>query len=265
MVATRWPEDDAGMNNENQLLAGLQADEQARCLPHLQRVDLRAGQVICEPGGVPSFAMFPITAIVSLMYITHDGGSAEVAVVGHEGVVGLPLFMGGNDAAGAAPGQAVVQSSGSAWRLNAHVLRAEVNRAGPALHLLLKYTQSLMGQVAQTALCNRHHSIDQQLSRRLLMGLDRSDSDDLVMTHEAAAQMLGVRREGVTTAALKLQDAGVIRYRRGHIRVLDRARLEQRTCGCYVKVKTAHARPASKLPWPVQMPQPMRPSHMVFA
>jgi CRP-like cAMP-binding protein len=255
------------MKNENQLLAGLQPDERVRCLPHLQRVDLRAGQAICQPGGLPSFAMFPITAIVSLMYITHDGGSAEVAVVGHEGVVGLPLFMGGNDSPGAAPGQAVVQSSGTAWRLNAQLLKAEVNRAGPALHLFLKYSQSLMGQIAQTALCNRHHSIDQQLSRRLLMGLDRSDTDELVMTHEAAAQMLGVRREGVTAAALKLQDAGVIRYRRGHINVLDRSRLEQRACGCYVRVKDERARLMPKLPWPLHMPQPsqpLRPSHVAF-
>jgi CRP-like cAMP-binding protein len=153
-------------------------------------------------------------------------------------VVGVSLFMGGN----VTPGQAVVQSTGWAWRLNALVLKEEIQRGGPALHMLLRYTQTLMSQVAQTAACNRHHSIDQQLCRRLLLGLDRSDSDELVMTQEAVAQMLGVRREGVTAAALKLQDAGVIRYRRGHISVLDRGRLEHLSCECYAKAKGEHQR-----------------------
>jgi CRP-like cAMP-binding protein len=198
---------------QNHLLASLQPDAWARVMPHLELTELQVGQVICEPDRTPSFAVFPITAVVSLMVLTLDGATAEVAVVGNEGVVGVSLFMGGN----VTPGQAVVQSSGLAWRLNAQVLKSEVNRAGPALHLLLRYTQSLMAQVAQTAACNRHHSIDQQLCRRLLLGLDRADSEELVMTQEAAAQMLGVRREGVTAAALKLQEAGVIRYRRGHI------------------------------------------------
>ncbi len=223
---------------QNQLLLALQAEEWARCVPHLQPLELRAGQVICEPDRIPGFAIFPTTAVVSLMYLTRDGASSEVAVVGHEGVVGVSLFMGGN----ATPGQAVVQSSGLAWRLSAQVLKTEIQRAGPALHLLLRYTQALMAQVAQTAACNRHHSIDQQLSRRLLLGLDRCDSDELVMTQEALAQMLGVRREGVTAAALKLQEAGVIRYRRGHITVLDRPRLEQRTCECYAKANREHQR-----------------------
>jgi CRP-like cAMP-binding protein len=195
---------------------------------------LRCGQVICESASTPGFAVFPVSSVVSLMLVTHDGGSSEVAVVGHEGVVGLSFSMGCN----ATPGQAVVQSSGTAWRLNSQALKDEVNSFGTVLHLLLRYTHTLMEQVAQTALCNRHHCIDQQLSRRLLLGLDRSNSDELVMTHEAVAQMLGVRRESVTAAALKLQEAGAIRYQRGHISVLDRHKLEQRTCDCYVRVKS---------------------------
>ncbi len=216
---------------QNHLLAALQPDAWARCLPHLQLMELRSGQIVCEPDRTPAFAVFPITAVVSLMVLTRDGDSAEVAVVGNEGVVGLALFMGGN----ATPGQAVVQTSGMAWRLNALVLKEEIRLAGAALHLLLRYTQTLVAQVAQTAACNRHHSIDQQLCRRLLAGLDRSNGDELVVTQEALAHMLGVRREGVTAAALKLQDAGVIRYRRGHISVLDRHSLEQRACECYAK------------------------------
>jgi CRP-like cAMP-binding protein len=214
---------------QNHLLAALHADAWERLSPHLRRTELRAGQVICEPDRTPLLAVFPTTAIVSLMVSTRDGATAEVAVVGHEGVVGLALIMGGN----VTPGQAVVQSEGLAWQLNAQVLKTEIARAGSALYLLLGYTQALMAQVAQTAACNRHHSIDQQLCRRLLLGLDRSESDELVMTQEAVSQMLGVRREGVTAAALKLQEAGVIRYRRGHISVLDRPRLEQRACECY--------------------------------
>jgi CRP-like cAMP-binding protein len=223
---------------QNQLLMALRPDEWARCWPHLQQVELRAGQVVCEPDRIPAYAIFPITAVVSLMVLTREGASSEVAVVGHEGMVGVSLFMGGSGT----PGQSVVQSGGLAWRLNAQVLKAEIQRAGPALHLLLRYTQALMAQVAQTAACNRHHSIDQQLSRRLLLGLDRCDSEELVMTQEALAQMLGVRREGVTAAALKLQEAGVIRYRRGHITVLDRQGLEQRTCECYAKANNEHQR-----------------------
>jgi CRP-like cAMP-binding protein len=225
------PEPHSG--RQNHLLASFQPDEWARCAPHLQLVELQAGQVVCEPDRTPSYAVFPITAIVSLMYLTREGATAEVCVIGHEGVVGMSLFMGGN----ATPGQAVVQSGGLAWRLNAQVLKLEINRGGPALHLLLRYTQALMSHVAQTAACNRHHSIAQQLCRRLLMGLDRSESEDLAMTQEALAQMLGVRREGVTAAALKLQEAGVIRYRRGHISVLDRGRLEHSACECYAKTQ----------------------------
>jgi CRP-like cAMP-binding protein len=249
---------------QNHLLAALDADAWARLSPRLQCSVLRAGQVIAEPVRTPPYAIFPTTAIVSLMIHTRDGGTAEVAVVGHEGAVGLSLFMGGN----ITPGQAVVQSEGLAWQLNSQVLKEEIARAGPALHLLLRYTQALMAQVAQTAACNRHHSIDQQLCRRLLLGLDRSHSDELVMTQEAVSQMLGVRREGVTAAALKLQEAGVIRYRRGHISVLDRPRLEARACECYSRSSAMQRRVGlplqlvpARLPPPRPALQPLHPAH----
>lgn len=214
---------------QNQLLAALPTADWARWLPQLERVDLVAGQVLCEYGQTPAYAVFPTTAIVSLIYTTLDGASAEFAVVGNDGVVGIALFMGGMGT----PGQAVVQSSGQAWRLRAQDVAAEVERAGAVLTVLLAYIQAMIAQVAQTGVCNRHHSIDQQLCRRLLMGLDRLQSHELVMTQEHAAQLLGVRREGVTAAAMKLQQAGVIRYHRGHIEVLDRPQLEERTCECY--------------------------------
>jgi len=170
--------------------------------------------------------------------MTRDGASAEIAVVGRDGVVGIALFMGGD----AKPSQAVVQSAGQGYRLRAQSVRSEIDRAGPVLRMLLRYTQAVIAQVAQTAVCNRHHTIDQQLARRLLLGLDRSTSDDLVMTQELVASLLGVRREGVTAAAHKLQQAGVIRYSRGHIAVLDRQRLEQRTCECYGVAKKEYDR-----------------------
>ena len=207
----------------NHLLARLPAAEWARWLPHLESVDLVAGQVLCESGSMQAYAYFPTTAIVSLLYVTRDGASAEVAVVGNDGVVGVSLFMGGN----ATPSQAVVQSAGQGYRLRAQVVKTEVHAGGPVLHMLLRYAQELIAQVAQTAACNRYHSIDQLMCRRLLMGLDRSPSDELVMTHELLANLLGVRREGVTAAAHKLQQAGVIRYSRGHIVVVDRPGLER--------------------------------------
>jgi CRP-like cAMP-binding protein len=222
----------------NQLLAALPAAEWDRWQPHLEPMDMRLGQVLCESGDTPTYAYFPTTAIVSLMYLTHDGASAEFAVVGKDGMVGISLFMGGN----ATPGRAVVQSAGQGYRLHARSVKNEVERAGPALSMLLRYTQAMIAQVAQTAICNRFHSIEQQLCRRLLLGLDRSPSDELVMTQELAASLLGVRREGVTAAACKLQQAGVIRYRRGRIAVLDRARLERRTCECYAMAKKEHDR-----------------------
>jgi CRP-like cAMP-binding protein len=202
----------------HQLLAALQADDRQRWHPHLEPVQLRSGQVLCEAGDTPAHVHFPISAVISLVSMTHDGGSAELAVVGHDGVVGIAVFMGGN----AMPGQAVVQAGG--------------------LAMLLRYTQALMTHVAQTALCNRFHAIDQQLCRRLLLGLDRGGSDELVMTHEDTARLLGVRREGVTAAALGLQRAGVIRYHRGHIHVLDRGALERRACECYAAARSGYAR-----------------------
>jgi CRP-like cAMP-binding protein len=244
----------------NQLLAALPNPEWERWQPYLEPVNLAAGQVLCESGGTPGHVYFPTTAIISLMYMTRDGASAEFAVVGNDGLVGIALFMGGNGT----PSQAVVQSAGQGYRLGAQVVKREVERAGPVLGMLLRYTQSLIGQVAQTAACNRYHSIDQQFCRRLLVGLDRLSSDELVMTQEGVANLLGVRREGVTAAALKLQQAGVIRYSRGHIAVLDRSGLEQRTCECYAVARRAFTRllPGAAaepvLPVEVLMPSPVR-------
>ena len=227
-----------GDPRQNQLLASLSDLEWHRWRPHLQLVDLPLGQVLCESGRNPSYVVFPTTAIVSLVYLTLSGASAEVAVVGNDGVVGISLFMGGN----ATPSQAVVQSAGQGYRLRAQLVRNEMTRGGPVLHMLLRYTQAMIAQVAQTAVCNRYHSIDQQLARRLLLALDRLPNDELEMTQEMAANLLGVRREGVTAAAHKLQRAGVIRYNRGHIVVLDRNRLEQCTCECYAVARKEYER-----------------------
>jgi len=212
----------------NQLLAALPNAEWQRWIPLLERVDLAVGQVLFESGSTPRHAIFPTTAIVSLLYLTREGESAEVGVVGNDGVVGISLFMGGN----ATSNQAVVQSAGQGYRMHAQGVRNEVLTCGPVLALMLGYTQALMAQVAQTAACNRYHSVDQLMCRRLLMGLDRLPSDELLMTQESMAQLLGVRREGVTAAARKLQQAGVIRYNRGRISVLDRDRLAQGTGEC---------------------------------
>ncbi|MES2091975.1 MAG: Crp/Fnr family transcriptional regulator [Pseudomonadota bacterium] len=239
---------------QNQLLATLTDPEWVRWLPQLEQVDLSVGQVLCESGSAPFYVYFPTTAIVSLMYLTQDGASVETAVVGNDGVVGISAVMGGN----ATPSQSVVQSAGQGYRLHVQTLKNEINRGGMVLNLLLRYVQALMAQMSQTAVCNRFHSIDQQLSRRLLLGLDRLPSCELVMTQELVASLLGVRREGVTAAALKLQQAGVIRYSRGRIAVLDRQRLEQRTCECYAVTKQEHDR---LLPRPFQLPKPI-PSHI---
>ncbi len=196
------------------------------------------GQVLYEPGVALSHVYFPTNAIVSLLYVMANGASAEIAVVGYEGIVGISLFMGGEST----PSRAVVQSAGDGFRLRAQMMKDEFNRTGVVLHLLLRYTQALITQMAQTAVCNRHHSLDQQLCRWLLLSLDRLASNDLVMTQELIANMLGVRREGVTEAALKLQQDGLIRYARGHITVLDRASLEMRTCECYAVVKKEYDR-----------------------
>lgn len=231
----------SGDPRRNQLLASLPDPEWTRLQPLFERVVLPVGQVLCESRISPAHVYFPTTAILSLLHATQEGSSTEIAVVGHDGMVGISLFMGGSFM----PGEAVVQSSGQGFRLSAQALMNEFNRGGAVLMMLLRYTQTLIEHVAQTAACNRHHSIDQQLCRRLLLGLDRSQSDELLMTQELLASLLGVRRESVTTAALKLQQAGVIRYRRGHIDVLDRPQLEQRACECYaVTKKTFHGRPA---------------------
>ena len=222
----------------NQLLAALPAAEWQRWLPQLESVEMPLGQVLYESGTTLSHVYFPLTAIVSLLYVMENGASAEIAVVGNEGIVGISLFMGGEST----PSRAVVQSAGNGYRLNAQTMKDEFNRAGPVLHLLLRYTQALITQMAQTAVCNRHHTLDQQLCRWLLLSLDRLQGNDLVMTQELIANMLGVRREGVTEAALKLQKVGLIRYARGHISVLDRAGLEQRTCECYAVVKNEYDR-----------------------
>ena len=208
---------------QNQLLAGLPDAEWSRWEPLLELVDLPQGQVLSESGRTASYVYFPTTAIVSLLYMTVDGGSSEFAVVGKDGVVGISLFMGGN----ATPSHAVVQSSGWAYRLRSQAARDEIQRAGPVLMMMLRYTQDLMAQVTQTAACNRYHSIEQLLCRRLLLSLDRVPSVAIFMTQELLANLLGVRREGITAAALKLQQAGLIRYSRGRIDVLDRQRLEQ--------------------------------------
>ena len=222
----------------NQLLAALPAPEWARWQPLLELVDMPLGKVLYESGATLSHVYFPINAIVSLLYVMENGASAEIAIVGNEGLVGISLFMGGEST----PSRAVVQSAGQGYRLRAHAMKDEFNRAGPVLHLLLRYTQALITQMTQPAVCNRHHSLDQQLCRWLLLSLDRLDGADLVMTQELIANMLGVRREGVTEGALKLQQAGLIRYHRGHITVLDRPRLEQRTCECYAVVKREYDR-----------------------
>lgn len=222
----------------NWLLAALADSEWDRWIPHLEPMDMPLGKVLYEPGGKLSHVYFPTTAIVSLLYVMENGSSAESAVVGNEGIVGVALFMGGEST----PSRAVVQSAGKGYRLGAARMKTEFNLAGPVLHLLLRYTQALLTQMAQTAVCNRHHSLDQQLCRWLLLSLDRLHGNELVMTQELIANMLGVRREGVTEGALKLQRAGLIRYSRGHITVLDRSGLESRSCECYAVVKKEYDR-----------------------
>ena len=220
--------------HQNHLLDALPASDYQRLAPHLELVPMRLGDVLVESGAKLQYVYFPTTSIVSLLYVMEDGASAEIAIVGNEGILGISLFMGGEST----PSRAVVQSAGHAFRLNAESLKDEFGRFGPTMHLLLRYTQALITQMAQTAVCNRHHSVDQQLCRWLLLSLDRLQSNELSMTQKLIANMLGVRREGVTEAAGKLQDAGLIRYHRGTITVLDRPALEKRTCECYQVVKT---------------------------
>ena len=223
---------------ENLLIAALSAVELKRIRRYLEPVDMPLGDVVYESGRLLDHVYFPTTCIVSLLYVLDNGASAEIAVVGYEGVVGISLFMGGETT----PSRAVVQSAGSAFRLPSAVMKAEFTRGGSMQHLMLRYTQALITQMAQTAVCNRHHSVDQQLCRWLLLSIDRLSAPEITMTQELIANMLGVRREGVTEAAGKLQDAGVIRYRRGHIKVLDRERLEGMSCECYEVVRRETAR-----------------------
>jgi CRP-like cAMP-binding protein len=218
---------------ENHILEALPAAERERLFPHLTLVPMPLGSVLYESGDRLRHIYFPTDCIVSLLYVMKDGASAEIAVVGNEGAIGVSLFMGGETT----PSRAIVQSAGFAYRLSGERLKEEFNRHGQMLHILLRYTQSLITQMSQTAVCNRHHSVDQQLCRWLLLSLDRLPSSRLNMTQELIANMLGVRREGVTQAAGKLQDQGVIRYRRGEITVLDRQKLEELSCECYAVVK----------------------------
>ena len=222
----------------NYLLAALSATERARLEPHLEAVDMPLGAVLYESGDVLRHVYFPVDSIVSLLYVMENGASAEISVVGNDGLIGIALFMGGETT----PSRAIVQSAGSAYRLNGKQLKNEFHRNGHMQELLLRYTQALITQMAQTAVCNRHHSLDQQLCRWLLLSLDRLQGPELVMTQELIANMLGVRREGVTEGALKLQKAGLIQYARGRITVLNRAALEARTCECYAVVKREYDR-----------------------
>ncbi|MFT7266430.1 MAG: CRP-like cAMP-binding protein [Halioglobus sp.] len=219
---------------QNHLLDALPAAERERLFPHLELVPMPLGDAVCEPGMVMHHAYFPTTSIISLLYVMEDGASAEIAVVGNEGIVGVSLFMGGETTTS----RAVVQSAGHAYRLKAQLLKDTFLLAGPMQRLLLRYTQALLTQMSQTAVCNRHHLLDEQLCRWLLLSLDRLPSNELVMTQELIADMLGVRREGVTEAAGELQRAGLIDYSRGRISVLDRPGLEARACECYQVVKT---------------------------
>jgi CRP-like cAMP-binding protein len=229
---------------KNLLLSVLPDPEWKRWVPQLERVDMPLGQVLYESGDTLKYMYFPLTAIVSLLYVMENGASAEIAVVGNEGLVGVSLFMGGESTSS----RAVVQSAGAGCRIKANLMKQEFDRAGPVLHLLLRYTQALLTQMAQTAVCNRHHSLDQQLCRWLLLSLDRLEGYELVMTQELIANMLGVRREGVTEGALNLQKDGLIRYARGHITVLDRNGLEARTCECYAVVKREYDRLLPAIP-----------------
>ncbi len=218
---------------QNHLLAALPADDYARLQPDLELTPMPLGWAVYESGGQLSYLYFPTTSIVSLLYVMESGASAEIAITGNEGLVGISLFMGGEST----PSRAVVQSAGNAYRLRAGILKREFALGGNLQHLALRYTQALITQMAQTAVCNRHHALDQQLCRWLLLSLDRLPGNELVMTQELMANMLGVRREGVTEAAGKLQTEGLIQYSRGHIKVLDRPKLEKRVCECYAVVK----------------------------
>lgn len=241
--------------DQNRLLAALPKEVQERVFPHLELVPMALGMVLYESGDTMRHVYFPTDCIVSLLYVMQNGASAEISVVGKEGLVGISLFMGGEST----PSRAVVQSAGYAYRLSGQMMKDEFNRHGETLMLMLRYTQSLITQMAQTAVCNRHHTIDQQLCRWLLLSLDRLPSNRLTMTQELIANMLGVRREGVTDAAGKLQKLHVIEYSRGEITVLDRAKLESLSCECYAVVKKETDRLL-----PLMHPtEPLKNSHLV--
>ena len=223
---------------ENHILAALPVEDYARLLPDLELIPMPLGWAVYESGGHMSYLYFPTTSLVSLLYVMEDGASAEIAITGNEGLVGISLFMGGETT----PSRAVVQSAGNGYRLSANVAKKEFAAGGHLQHLALRYTQALITQMAQTAVCNRHHALDKQLCRWLLLSIDRLEGDELKMTHELIGNMLGVRREGVTEAASKLQADGLIQYHRGHIKVLDRAALEKRVCECYAVVKREYDR-----------------------
>ncbi len=223
---------------QNHILAALPEEDCARLLPHLELIPMPLGWAVYESGGHMSYLYFPTTSLVSLLYVMEDGASAEIAISGNEGLVGIALFMGGETT----PSRAVVQSAGNGYRLGANVAKREFAAGGNLQHLALHYTQALITQMAQTAVCNRHHALDQQLCRWLLLSLDRLNGDELLMTQELIANMLGVRREGVTEAAGNLQADGLIHYSRGHIKVLDRPGLEKRVCECYAVVKKEYDR-----------------------
>ncbi len=224
------------LNNphQNHLLDALLTADYERMFPNLELVEMPLGEVLYESGGKLKYVYFPTTSIISLLYVMEDGASAEIAVVGNEGILGISIFMGGEST----PSRAVVQSAGFGYRMKAQLLKKEFNQAGPLQRLLLRYTQALITQMAQTAVCNRHHSVDQQLCRWLLLSIDRLSGNELRMTQELIANMLGVRREGVTEAAGNLHKAGLIDYTRGRITVIDRPGLEERVCECYQVVRT---------------------------
>jgi CRP-like cAMP-binding protein len=223
---------------QNHLLASISHSEWNKLQPEMEEVDFSLNQVLCEPGKTPAYMYFPTTAIVSLFYMTEDGASSEIAVIGNDGVVGISLVLSGSNS----PNQALVQSAGKGYRMRAQAAKNAIHNDSSMLNVMLRYSQAMITQVTQTAVCNRHHTIDQQLCRRLLLSLDRLPTNQISVTQEMLAGMLGVRRESITDAALKLQEAGVISYRRGHITVLDRQGLESRSCECYAIAKKEQLR-----------------------
>lgn len=226
------------LQNQNQLFNAIPKDEWEKLLPYIEMVHLPLGKVICEPDMKLAYAYFPATAVISLLHELENGTSAEVAVVGHEGLIGISIFMGGVSTSSTA----VVNSAGTAYRIPAAILLNEFNHCAPLMHLLLRFTQALITQMTQTAVCNRHHRLEQQLCRFLLENSDRLSCNEMTMTQELIAKLLGVRREGVTEMALRIQKAGLIKYARGHITILDRVGLEHRTCECYQVVKSEYKR-----------------------